>query len=143
MWLALKKASGNEHLLSINKLKKPSEEFYEHIKVCIVKYLTSIKPIAFVKISSLSNNTCTYRLLREHVDVLNMASRKGFRCLNLYKIGISNIYVDAPEVSSAAILFSPHFGDSKTKIVSFVSHIQRTNVLAGIGRTSDSKQNIR
>lgn len=98
MWSALRRSSADQHLLSMNKLKVPATKLYLGIKSCIINYLCSIKPIAYTKLIELKNDSCNYRVLQQHVDILRMATRKAFHCLNLYKIAISNVYADAPEV---------------------------------------------
>lgn len=99
MWRALKRANADDvHLLQMKKLEKPANNLYQSMKSCIVKYLQAIKPVAFVKLSAESNNSCSVRVVKEHVDILRFASKKSFRCLHLYKIGITNVYADAPQV---------------------------------------------
>lgn len=96
MEMALRKANSDDlYLLSSEKLKSASIEFSDGIKLSIVAYLNAIRPIAYAYIS---NDTCGYSLIRQHVNILSIASKKGFRCLKLYKIGISNIYADIPTV---------------------------------------------
>ncbi|XP_031618462.1 uncharacterized protein LOC116337748 [Contarinia nasturtii] len=95
MWSSLKNANTDKYLLTIQKLKIPSKQLYDRMKICILKYLHAIEPIAFVNASKLSNNSCGYMVLREHVGVLHMASTKAFRCLKSYKISTSITYVDA------------------------------------------------
>jgi len=98
MWNALKRANEDEYLLYLKKLKSASEEFEKSITKTILKYLNATKPIAYVKVSEFSNDSCEYVIIREHVEILHVASNKGFRCLKQYKIGISNTYVDAPKL---------------------------------------------
>lgn len=99
MWMALKRANIDDvHLLRMKKLEVPAKSLNDTVKSCIVKYLQAIKPVAFVKLSAESNESCSVRVVQQHADILRMASRKGFRCLKLYKIGISNVYSDAPQV---------------------------------------------
>lgn len=94
MWSALKNANTDKYLLTIKKLQIPSKQLYNSLKICILKYLNAIEPIAFVNASNLPNNSCGYMVLREHVGVLHMASTKAFRCLKSYKISTSITYVN-------------------------------------------------
>lgn len=99
MWSALKNANSDKYLLTMRKLQIPSNQLYESLKTCILKYLNAIEPIAFVNASKLSNNSCGYMVLREHVGVLHMASTRAFRCLKSYKISTSITYVNATQVT--------------------------------------------
>lgn len=94
MWSALKNANTDKYLLTIKKLQIPSKQLYNSLKICILKYLNAIEPIAFVNASNLPNNSCGYLVLRDHVGVLHMASTKAFRCLKSYKISTSITYVN-------------------------------------------------
>lgn len=100
MEVALRKANSDDlHLLSSGKLKNASNGTSSAIKSTIVSYLNAVKPIAYVERGKLSNDSCGYNLIRQHVDILHIASKKAFRCLKVYKIGMSNIYADVPTVS--------------------------------------------
>lgn len=104
MWTALKRANADDvHLLRMKKLEAPAKSLYEAVKSCIVNYLEAIKPVALVKLNAESSNSCSIRVVKEHVDVLRIASTQAFRCLKLYKIGISNVYADAPQVPNAKL----------------------------------------
>lgn len=99
MWTALKRANADEvHLLRMKKLEVPAKSLSDTMASCIVEYLRAIKPVAYVKLDAQPNKSCSVRVVRAHVDVLRIASTKGFRCLHLYKIGINNVYADAPQV---------------------------------------------
>lgn len=99
MWSALKNANTDKYLLTMRKLQIPSKQLYDSLKICILKYLTAIEPIAFVNASKLPNNSCGYMVLREHVAVLHMASTKAFRCLKSYKISTSITYANVTQVT--------------------------------------------
>lgn len=98
MWSALKNANTDKYLLTMRKLQKPSNQLYDSMKICILKYLNAIEPIAFVKASKLPNNSCGYMVLRYHVGVLHMAMAKAFRCLKSYQISTSITYVNVTQV---------------------------------------------
>lgn len=107
METALRNANSDDlHLLSSEKLKNASNEFYNGMKLSIVSYLIAIKPIAYVERTKLSNDSCGYKLIRQHVDILHTASKKGFRCLKLIKISMSNVYADVPTVCSTFSAFN-------------------------------------
>lgn len=98
MWSSLKNANTDKYLLTMRKLQIPSKQLYDSLKICILKYLNAIEPIAFVHTSKLPNNSC-YMALRFHVGVLYMASTKAFRCLKSYKISTSITYVNVTQVT--------------------------------------------
>lgn len=100
MWLALKNANTDKYLLTLRKLQIPSKQLYNSLKICILKYLNAIEPIAFVNATHLPNNSCGYMVLREHVSVLHMASTKAFRCLKSYKISTSITYANVTQVTA-------------------------------------------
>ncbi|XP_055321387.1 uncharacterized protein LOC129577816 [Sitodiplosis mosellana] len=99
MWSALKNANTDKYLLTMRKLQIPSKQLYDSLKICILKYLNAIEPIAFVNASKLPNNSCGYMVLLDHVGVLHMASKKAFRCLKSYKISTSITYANVTQES--------------------------------------------
>lgn len=100
MWSALKNANTDKYLLTLRKLQIPSKQLYSSLKICILKYLNAIEPIAFVNATNLPNNSCGYMMLREHVSILHMASTKVFRCLKSYKISTSITYANVTQVTA-------------------------------------------
>lgn len=98
IWSELKNVNADKYLLTLKKLQTPVQQFDASLKICILKYLNAIEPIAYVNASQLSNNSCGYMVIREHVSVLHMVSTRSFRCLKSYKISISNTYVNATQV---------------------------------------------
>lgn len=99
LWSSLKNANTDKYLLTMRKLQIPSKQLYDSLKICILNYLNSIEPIAFINATKLPNNSCGYMVLREHVGVLHMASTKAFRCLKSYKISTSITYVNVTQVT--------------------------------------------
>lgn len=99
MWSSLKNANTDKYLLTMRKLQIPSKQLYDSLKICILKYLNAIEPIAFVHTSKLPNNSCEYLALRDHVSILHMASTKAFRCLKSYKISTSMTYANVTQVT--------------------------------------------
>lgn len=99
LWTALLTANSDDaRLLTVARLQEPSKNLTEVLKECIIEYLMAIKPVAMVKLNAVPGESCSVRLVKEHVDILRRTSNSGFRCLRSYKIGMSNVYVESPQV---------------------------------------------
>lgn len=100
LWLGLKQANAEDvRLLTLSRLQRPSKDLFDAVKEVIVTYLMSIKPVAMVRLTETAGENCSVKIVKQHVDVLRYSSTIAFRCLRAYKIAISKVYVDAPEVT--------------------------------------------